>query len=61
MSNIFAEILEYVFSAGQITSGDESGAVDPDEVEVCVKFEAEEQGVDPDAAWDFAKDHIISQ
>lgn len=61
MTDVYSDILEFVFSSGQITSGDDRGAVDPDEVEVCVRYEAEERGVDADKAWDFAKSHIISQ
>ncbi len=55
----YSDILEYVFSSGQIKSGNSLGAVDPDEVEVCVRYEAEERGVDPNAAWEYAKSHII--
>jgi hypothetical protein len=56
--SIFSDILEFVFGAGQIMSGDESGAVDADEVEACVRYEAEERGEDPNEAWEFAKRHI---
>jgi len=59
--NEYSDILEYVFSSGQITSGDNTGAVDANEVEVCVRYEAEERGVDADAAWNFAKSHIKAQ
>lgn len=61
LMNVFADILEFVFSSGQIESGDEQGRVDPDEVEACVKFEAEERGINPNDAWEFAKDHIKSR
>jgi hypothetical protein len=61
MANEYSDILDYVFSSGQITSGDATGAVDADEVEACVKFEAAERGVDSDAAWAFAKSHIIAR
>jgi hypothetical protein len=56
--SVFSDILEFVFGAGQITSGDETGAVDPDEVEACVRYEAEERSEDPDKAWEFAQRHI---
>lgn len=60
-NNVYAEILEYVFSSGQIVSGDATGAVDPNEVEACVRFEADERDVNPDLAWEYAKSHIVSK
>lgn len=61
MADEYSDILEYVFGSGQITSSDDRGYVDPDEVRACVEYEAEERGVDPDAAWAFAEGHILSQ
>lgn len=59
MENGYRDILEYVFESGQIVTGDDTGAVDADEVEACVRYEAEERGVDADAAVAFAMKHTI--
>jgi hypothetical protein len=61
MTTEYSEILDFVFSSGQITSGNDKGEVDADEVEACVRFEAEERGLNADEAWKFAKSHIKAQ